>query len=308
MDHPSSLPDSTPDQRFHRACLPCRESKKKCDKLLPQCSRCQRCLSIALCIPVLIIGRCKLNTSLPRFILDCIYDDPTEVPESTARTKLDEVLLRLDKIEARLSSGQQLRTSSATGELRQETAGSSEPVVLSRGQINHKHLRPSYLRFSTIMNVVQVFVDEGTSVADVARKYMLTTRTWLPLLSQERLETEVQRFKMLEASPGMAVLFLSMYLLNNRGSVHGDSLLESPLYLTCKQLFSLSHSLDEASVELVQAGVLISVFEYMQCIADRAILTLGICAAILSSLEGKTLSSLEDEVIRTWWAVVITCR
>lgn len=44
--------------------------------------------------------------------------------------------------------------------------------------------------------------------------------------------------QMVEASPGMAVLFLSLYLLNTSPSVQGGSLFESSLYLTCKQLFS----------------------------------------------------------------------
>lgn len=113
---------------------------------------------------------------------------------------------------------------------------------------------------------------------------------------------------MVEGNPGMAVLFLSMYLLNTRPSVQGGSLFESSLYLTCKQLFSLSHSLGETSVELVQVGVLISVFEFMQCFADRVILTLRISTAILSLLEGKTQTSFEHEFVRTWWAVAITCR
>lgn len=221
---------------------------------------------------------------------------------------MDEILLRLDKIEAQIKSGQQLGTCSATRESSLENVASNEMVGLYWGQINHKQLRPSYVRFTTIMNVVQVFSDYGTSVADVTEKYTLTTRKWLPVISQERLESEIPRFKMLEASPGIAVLFLAMYLLNTHPSVLGDPLLESKLYLTCKHLFSLSHSLGEVSEELAQAGVLIAVFEYMQCLPDRAILTLGICAAILTSLDGKTPSSFEGDVVRTWWTITITCR
>jgi hypothetical protein len=61
-------------------------------------------------------------------------------------------------------------------------------------------------------------------------------------------------------------------------------------------------------VELLQAGDVISVFEFMQCIADRAILTLGIFAAIFSSLEGKEQTSFEPEYVRAWWIVAIICR
>jgi hypothetical protein len=93
--------------------------------------------------------------------------------------------VRLDKIEDRISSGLQLRISLATSESKQPNVGLSKAVGPFPVPLNYKRLRRSCTRFSTIMNVTQVFSHEVTSVVDVARNYMLTRRTPLPLLSRE---------------------------------------------------------------------------------------------------------------------------
>lgn len=93
--------------------------------------------------------------------------------------------VRLDKIEDRISSGLQLRISLATSESKQQNVGLSKAAGPFPVPLNYKRLRRSYTGFSTIMNVTQVFSHEVTSVVDVARNYMLTRQTPLPLLSRE---------------------------------------------------------------------------------------------------------------------------
>jgi hypothetical protein len=73
-----------------------------------------------------------------------------------------------------------------------------------------------------------------------------------------------------------------MHLLATPYAEHppAASLEESAWYLACKSFFGQYVALGSPKIELMQAGVLIALFEHLQSIGDRALTTLGICTRL----------------------------
>jgi hypothetical protein len=89
------------------------------------------------------------------------------------------------------------------------------------------------------------------------------------------------------------------------------------LYVSTKTLFALVQTEIPVSTRLIQAGLLISLYEYMRCFVDTAIMTISVCArmAIAGGLhESKTAPPPTSDTngwLRTeeenniWWIIVL---
>jgi hypothetical protein len=98
-------------------------------------------------------------------------------------------------------------------------------------------------------------------------------------------------------------------------SDNGLSPTESHLYLTTKYQFSLFLSLSCPSIEMVQAGILIALYEYAQGATDMSYVTIGSCATLAyllglhqashtpSIMTGEN-QRVDEERNCTWWAIV----
>jgi len=153
----------------------------------------------------------------------------------------------------------------------------------------------------------------------VCDRYFATVHRWLPMVNKKR------SLRALTNPPwdydGCEVLFLLSMKLSSepRGEALSDAV-RSSLYLTTKRLLLFAEEIGLVSLRLIQAIVLLAVYELGHAIYPSAYLTIG-RAARLGALMGmhdrkntqqlfkaaETLT-LREEQRRTWWAVFVLDR
>ncbi|KAL3471631.1 hypothetical protein BJX99DRAFT_237038 [Aspergillus californicus] len=298
-----------------RACAQCRESKKKCDKKLPKCGRCDR-----LEWSCLYGEQEKGNGDHDGRSAEGSRNGDTE-------SKLDEIIRRLDRLETGKITP--VRTSSSSPQLPlssgpdvHPTQAGADPYAESKDpgtapfncRINASLLRPSYMSFITVMNIMQTIHKEGASGRQIAQKYTSTIHTWMPLLSSEGITQRATSYDDLHGLPEVAILLLSMFLLTQEKSQLVQTGADHhPSYLLCKHLFSTTYAVVEVSWDLLRAGILLALFEHMHAMQERSKMTLGTCMTMLSLLlarktqgDGHNVSLAERANI--WWATAIIDR
>ncbi|KAK0125399.1 hypothetical protein ONS95_000583 [Cadophora gregata] len=138
----------------------------------------------------------------------------------------------------------------------------------------------------------------------------------LPILNKEVFYWQLQN---LPSDSHFSALVLAMYLISQMVSQSNSDEHRFDLYPTLKSIHSLLQSTGNVSHELIQAGILISSFEYCQALFQEAWITIGTCvrmAQILGLQESirKPLSKDPDSptMLETdrciWWAIVIVER
>jgi hypothetical protein len=325
---PGLLSDAE-NQRAKRTCTRCKESKKKCDKALPSCARCSRYL-IFFYIPneatfvILYVGRLLIEKS--RLSLSCAYDESFNVPDTSAGSEflLEEILRRLDKIENHLFQHHSRETAegneTALLQMNSPSEETANHAKMQNWQIKPSLLRPSYRAFLCGMDLMRIIETRKTSLDQIRHKYF-RNYSWLPIISERRIMNGSRMIQNGGSSAASLILVFSVLLVttNPFDDEAGISPIETHLYLTTKYQFSLCTSLSYPSIELVQAGILIAVYEYSQGAADMAYVTIGTCAR-LSSLLGlhkavscpsnttEEIQNMVEEENCTWWAIVVVDR
>ena len=163
--------------------------------------------------------------------------------------------------------------------------------------------------------VYSIIHSDGSDVVDLERLYLETVRQWLPILNRQRLP---QRMKILSESPNLqlALLLLSIYLITRVPCRHQPPEgMQNNLYTTIKKIFLLLQAAERPSLELLQAGALITLYEHGHGIPDKAYVTIGICARLGQAMGLHLLEDLsnvyfdpEAEVSEskvTWHAVLM---
>lgn len=189
-------------------------------------------------------------------------------------------------------------------------------------------LHPSYLHVSgqerksfsaeqrVVNDIFSIFMATSTSTSEIAKAYFSTIHTWLPIVSRQRFD---KRLLKLDTTPNaaFALLVLSMhFIIQIPDSKPRESILDESLYRTTQQTFLLLHALLPPSLDLVQAAILISLYQYGHGINSAAYLTSGIATRLCQALglyrdkhitSKNTRSSLSKraEESRTLWGAIL---
>ncbi|KAJ5753769.1 uncharacterized protein N7511_007922 [Penicillium nucicola] len=299
------LPESlsgAENQSAKNTCARCKGSKKKCDKALPSCARCSR------------------------LSLSCAYDEPSDAPDTSAGSEflLKEILRRIGNIENHLSKDEDQESAEENQTILPQTAHASEEPAnrteVQNWQIKPSLLRPSYRAFLSGIDLMR-FIEVRKTSMDKIRQTYSQHYGWLPIISERLILNEFSIIQNNESSVACATLVFSMLLVTSNPFDDEERLspTESHLYLTTKYHFTLSASLSYPSIELVQAGILIAVYEFTQGAGDMAYVTIGTCAR-LSSLLGLhravscpanmtvEVQNVTEEQNCTWWGIVVVDR
>ncbi|KAK8101830.1 hypothetical protein PG999_012204 [Apiospora kogelbergensis] len=265
-------------------CTLCKARKKKCDKQLPRCSYCVK------------------ND------LRCVYE-----PISRIRAGQQPPQQRLPPTLA-----------TTTPPSSDDSPALTVPSGVSLGAANlHQQ-------------VYQLIRASGHFVDDVSSRYFHTLYLYIPIISRPRFHDNLVT---LGATPSadFSVLLLSMHLVilvpptqdqhdsfSNR-YLHGDigdsvstETNSQSLYLTAKYLFAQVQCTLPPSVHLIQAGLLIAIYEYTRGQPDQALITISLCARLAYAarihqsagvhtniLDGRRARSEAREEANTWWGIVI---
>ncbi|KAF2465616.1 uncharacterized protein BDR25DRAFT_318464 [Lindgomyces ingoldianus] len=297
---------SAPAHTAQRTCTQCKASKKKCDKVAPKCGRCLR-LSINCWYP---------HTDKP---------GGAEPGLDGRDPRFDEVFRRLERIENQLPSTERFATRQSSVEQLSSQYSLPRPLQESGScdwTLNPGSLKPHWMTFILYGSVLRVTTENQTTLEKIIHKYSEHTHRWLPIVSQARMERGIKDFWNIVPDPGFLMLVLAMHLLVTPVSEHpkSTSLSDSSWYRACKYHYGQYVSLGEPSIELVQVGILIALFEHMQWVEDRAFVTLGICARVAYALKLNQVASQQsasqfkestpelEEMLLTWRGLILLDR
>ncbi|KAL3441782.1 hypothetical protein BJX65DRAFT_313513 [Aspergillus insuetus] len=125
--------------------------------------------------------------------------------------------------------------------------------------------------------VMTTMVEQNQSLAGALDGYFGNIHPWLPIIHEQTFRARAFH---LGSAPeaDIALIFLSMLLvLETQRSEIGK---ESHLYNLCRYLFSFLQMSRSPSLELVQAGLLLAVYELGSGRSQAASLTIGTCARV----------------------------
>ncbi|KAJ5387098.1 hypothetical protein N7509_009639 [Penicillium cosmopolitanum] len=277
------------------SCFPCRRSKRRCDKNLPTCQ---------LCI------RKGLKCSYPR--------RRGQRSASPARSIQGSDYA----IDPNSPYGRPFVASSGTGSHHQSGPvwPSSSPFAVTTAI---SFLAPNIFREArleiprldvSIPDEVAFHIGKNQQVRQTAGKFFQTA--WLPIVSRKRYLTAILNPLSPSRRP-TALLALCMKLCCL--PVHDD---EGPgrssLYQLVKKFYSEVESIQDLCVEILQAAILIAIFEIGDAIYPAAYLTVGACARYgiamglgkinkdrMGGQHNRIGSWMEiEERRRAWWAIL----
>ncbi|PTB63383.1 N-terminal binuclear Zn cluster-containing/DNA binding domain-containing protein [Trichoderma citrinoviride] len=283
---PQAMTDkSNPDALALRwSCSACRQSKRRCDKVYPECTLCTQ-----KNIPCNYPGRRKRQKLKARIKAASTASKPTVNPPSTSTTKKD-------RGDAHQLSFPSANTSSIAERF-------LDPDVFARAQL-------------TVVNAdVPVTDDIAQLVGGVldiqatSAQFFKSVHTWMPIISKPQFCANLLN-RLTYKRAELFLLVLSMKLCCARRT--------TPLYETVKLLHFKIETSGVLSVLVLQAAILIALYELGHSIYPAAYLSVGSCAryatalgidkSILLSSLGKTQWIEEEECRRIWWAILVLDR
>lgn len=311
QDSPSTNPPTGSAElsvKAPQACLSCRAQKRKCDKALPGCGLCARVKRV------------------------CNYS--FEPNSSSSSEEFQSLQRKIRRLEAQLDvySSHGSPVSSDSWRSTSRTPASSLNEVEDAKQENH--VMPSvffldgaafisgrYQISRQYLQLPQVFEDAcptATTIQGIVGAYFTSTHSWLPIISKERIHRDLS-VPLESTSPDFALLCLCMRLVGERL----PQALQNPqtsFYLSVKEYHFQVESAGLLSVQILQAGILLAVYEFGQALFPAAYITIGRCAKIGHAmgihyganpprmLHPPTTWTEMEERSRIWWAVLLLDR
>lgn len=168
-------------------------------------------------------------------------------------------------------------------------------------------------------------VGDLTATRSVAAEYFETIHLWLPFMSKKLFYEHVLN-PLYSPAPHAKLLFLCMRLVVSvpspapeKGSMQAEEEpWQAPIYLSAKSFLADLEMAGICSIQILQAAILIALFELGHGIYPSAVLTVGQCVryGVAFGFDGKYRTGTEkgsdwieaEERKRAWWAVLILDR
>ncbi|KAL7933271.1 hypothetical protein V8C35DRAFT_322622 [Trichoderma chlorosporum] len=230
-------------------CLSCRRQKQRCDRIIPQCSRCST-KSIRCVYPtkndLIVHGLVPVSSSTSHMLIPCSRPCRFHLSPHGER----------DLLWAACSK-----------------QGSYTQASYSQPSLHH--------------TVREIFDHSGINVTDVVTKYFALAYNWLPTLDRETVYDEAARFNFDEAvsHDAFALLLLCMHTFAESPCEMQYQPAQSVLYRTSRQLFVILQSSPDISARtLLQCGIILTNYACGHGLSKEAYETLTICIGLIRRL------------------------
>lgn len=209
------------------------------------------------------------------------------------------------------------------GYLLSSKAGSEQaaPTHASR----HSILEPDF--DITAGSIMQLLSSRNIDWRESTDLYFQTIHPWLSIVHQERFASAVDGLGRNEIPQKreLALLVLCMQLVTQYSepvsstTTPSTSMLTLPAYLAAKRVLGVLRGTREPCLELIQCGILLSLFEFGHGEMRRAYMTVGdaaICAELMGLRPGKNGDMERDQSVlaeqeerrATYWGLLIVDR
>jgi hypothetical protein len=165
---------------------------------------------------------------------------------------------------------------------------------------------------STMKEVLRIIVDNGTTIPTLFSEYFRTIGTWLPTIASER-----SLYKRLQSEPSseVALLLLSIFLavqIPDRNNAN-NGFPQTTIYFAAKSLLSALTGAGALSLDVVQASVMILMYEAGQGMLDQARISAALCSQMgmrLLPKQGYQQTGIADgtDEEKLWWCIMMLDR
>ncbi|PYH87815.1 hypothetical protein BO71DRAFT_436350 [Aspergillus ellipticus CBS 707.79] len=260
-------------------CANCKARKKRCDKALP---RCRYCADHDLHCP------------------DRTHRSPRYGPPVSARSPQS------------TSSSSVWRSANPTTRTANPIHASPVPVPIPPLIQTPTPTAPSTLctQAQHLLKTTAPYLDE------ISVRYFQGIHSFMPIISRRRFHAQLLSFGALPQTD-FALLLLCMAQLPSIPDPAAPSTLQTR-YLSIKALLAQAHALCPPTTHLIQAGILLAVYEYAHGFPAQAFLTIGTAARLayaaglppapsnfLPPAAPDSDWTLEEEQNSTWWGILV---
>jgi hypothetical protein len=287
-------------------CTRCKQRKGKCDKVLPQCGFCRRSAPQR---PDLDKderltcsrngGNCEYQTAPPSVTDDNLrLSQPNSNPPEFIGTAIRNV-----------------SSNTANNPEQRTTALAFPPVFFLDVEIFHRAQLELPLPEATVPLYVSDLIGEADNVRRIAASFFNDVHPWMPLISKVWFYNHLTN----PLSPPRAdsmLLLLSVLLITWVPTMTKDP--HTPIYLAAKRFSKELETAGTFSIRVVQAVVLIALYELGHCIYPAAYVSVGLSARYAVALgfdkdiKRGNITELPwdklEERRRVWWAILILDR
>ncbi|CAN8101052.1 unnamed protein product [Discula destructiva] len=275
-DSPS--PSSDGGAKSSRVCLNCRRKKKKCDKKLPSC------------------GRCTYSLEFCQHEDDAAGSRPAEAsPQMSFESQ----------------SGVNVQAAYAVSPFPAGPIGFASPAISPAlfAPLESTEDAHSFV----FRSLTQIMGDRVTAESNV-QYYFGNINTWFSVVERASFQERMERM-WAEPSAETALLALCMHLVIRPPDKGPIASMQSSLYHSVKTLCGIVAAKTPLSVSLLQANLLVCLYELGQLMPQQAYLTLGTCCTIVRAFHWPEESfwAQDQWILRPgelklcsilWWSMV----
>jgi hypothetical protein len=164
------------------------------------------------------------------------------------------------------------------------------------------------MHHSTMKEVLRIIVDNGTTVPTLFSEYFRTIGIWLPAIVSEKA-----LYKRLQGEPSseVALLLLSVFLAVQAPERGNPNTLfpQTTIYFAAKSLLSALIGAGVLSLEVVQASVLILLYEAGQGMLNQARMSAAFCSQmgmrLLSKRQDNPTRAVDDIDDEKLWSCIM---
>ncbi|KAH8899263.1 hypothetical protein GQ53DRAFT_777020 [Thozetella sp. PMI_491] len=266
-----------------RVCLNCRRKKKRCDKALPSCGRCTYSLEV------------------------CQHEDDAGAGNPGAASGP----VRFEALMSPMGGQRSpYLVSPVLEHVHHSTAGQS-------GTLNPSMFAPmdaGETVHTFAMRCLRDVLGSRQGVENVVAYYFNSTNSWFTIIEKEAFDSQLE--EMWSApSAEMGVVILCMFLVTRSPQDNPVGGMNDAAYLSAKTLLALVQSKVALSLPLLQAQLLISLYEFSHAMPQQAYMSVGACCTMSKAFgwHGKLFWAEERQSMAPrdlkmcsilWWAIV----
>ncbi|EWY82097.1 hypothetical protein FOYG_14218 [Fusarium oxysporum NRRL 32931] len=158
----------------------------------------------------------------------------------------------------------------------------------------------------------------GQSPLQAGKRFLDNFQRWLPVIAPRRLDEHIELSKRGLVGADVSILLLSICLVTLRsGGDLADPLVHhAAVHTTVKTLYAQVQAMMHASASLVQAGIILSAYEYASGQIDSAFISIAACIRMAQVVGVDTaynrLDAVQEETRlqatsewTLWWSIIV---
>ncbi|KAF5715486.1 hypothetical protein FGLOB1_3019 [Fusarium globosum] len=158
----------------------------------------------------------------------------------------------------------------------------------------------------------------GQSPLQAGQRFLDNFQRWLPIIAPRRLHEHIELSEQGLPGADVSILLLSICLVTLRsgGDLDDPFLHSSAVHATVKTLYAQVQAITHASIALVQAGVVLSAYEYASGQIDSAYISIAACIRMAQVVDVDTayekLGATQEETRlqatsewNLWWSIIV---